>query len=88
MGYQLGIDLGTTYTAAAIVEDGRASIFPLGNRSSVVPTVVFLRADDTIVTGETANRRGVTEPRRVAREFKRRMGDPTPMLLGGTPMSQ
>ena len=87
VSYRLGIDLGTTYTAAAIVEDGRASIFPLGNRAPVVPTVIFLRPDNTIVIGDAANRRAVTEPRRVAREFKRRMGDPTPMLLGGTPMS-
>lgn len=85
--YRLGIDLGTTYTAAAIVEEGRASIVSLGNRAPVVPTVVFLREDDTILTGDTANRRGLTEPGRVAREFKRRVGDPTPLLLGGSPMS-
>jgi actin-like ATPase involved in cell morphogenesis len=87
LAYRLGIDLGTTYTAAAIVENGRASIVPLGNRAPVVPTVVFLRDDDTILTGDTANRRAVTEPGRVAREFKRRVGDPTPLLLGGSPMS-
>lgn len=87
MTYRLGIDLGTTYTAAAIVEKGRASIVSLGNRAPVVPTVVFLREDDTILTGDAANRRGVTEPGRVAREFKRRVGDPTPLLLGGSPMS-
>lgn len=87
MTYRLGIDLGTTYTAAAIVEEGRASIVSLGNRSPVVPTVVFLREDDTVLTGDAANRRGVTEPGRVAREFKRRVGDPTPLLLGGSPMS-
>lgn len=85
--YRLGIDLGTTYTAAAIVEEGRASIVSLGNRAPVVPTVVFLRDDDTILTGDAANRRGLSEPGRVAREFKRRVGDPTPLLLGGSPMS-
>jgi len=87
MGYRLGIDLGTTYTAAAVVDGGRASIVPLGNRAPVVPTVVFLREDDTILTGDAANRRGITEPNRVAREFKRRIGDPTPLLLGGSPMT-
>ena len=29
----------------------------------------------------------MTEPDRVAREFKRRVGDPTPLMLGGTPYS-
>lgn len=87
MAYRLGIDIGTTYTAAAIVEDGRASIVALGDRAPIVPTVVFLREDDQILTGDTANRRAATEPGRVARQFKRRMGDTTPLLIGGSPMS-
>jgi molecular chaperone DnaK len=85
--YVLGIDVGTTYTGAAVVRDGRVEVFPLGNRSSVVPTVVFLRDDQEILTGEAANRRALTEPNRVAREFKRRLGDTAPLLLGGTPLS-
>ncbi|MEY2424178.1 MAG: hypothetical protein QOI95_4245 [Acidimicrobiaceae bacterium] len=87
MAYRLGIDIGTTYTAAAIVENGQASIVALGDRAPVVPTVVFLREDDAILTGDTANRRAASEPGRVARQFKRRVGDTTPLLLGGSPMS-
>ena len=87
MAYRLGIDIGTTYTAAAIVENGQASIIALGDRAPVVPTVVFLREDDAILTGDTANRRAASEPGRVARQFKRRVGDTTPLLLGGSPMS-
>jgi molecular chaperone DnaK len=48
---------------------------------------VLLREDETFLTGEPANRRGLTEPHRVAREFKRRFGDTTPILLGGVPYS-
>jgi actin-like ATPase involved in cell morphogenesis len=87
MAYRLGIDIGTTYTAAAIVENGQASIVALGDRAPVVPTVVFLREDDQILTGDTANRRAASDPGRVARQFKRRVGDTTPLLLGGSPMS-
>src|SRR3954471_6614447 len=87
MAYRLGIDVGTTYTAAAMVENGQVSIISLGDRAAVVPTVVFLRDDEEILTGDTANRRALTEPSRVARQFKRRVGDPTPLLLGGSPMS-
>src|SRR3954452_14784996 len=87
MAYRLGIDIGTTYTAAAIVENGQVSIIALGDRAAAVPTVVFLREDDEILTGDAANRRAATEPGRVARQFKRRVGDPTPLLLGGSPMS-
>lgn len=85
--YALGIDLGTTYTAAATWRDGRAEIASLGGRGAAIPSVVLLRADETFLTGEAANRRGLTEPSRVAREFKRRLGDTTPLMLGGTPYS-
>jgi molecular chaperone DnaK len=85
--YALGIDLGTTYTAAATWRAGHAEIVPLGSRAAAIPSVVLLREDETFLTGEAASRRGLTEPHRVAREFKRRMGDTTPILLGGVPQS-
>lgn len=85
MGYQLGVDLGTTYTAAAVGRGGRVEACTLGSMSPVVPSVVLLRADGEVLVGEPAVRRGTAEPTRVAREFKRRLGDPTPLVLGGTP---
>jgi molecular chaperone DnaK len=87
VGYALGVDLGTTYTAAAIYRDGRTETVTLGTRSLMIPSVVFLREDGEFLTGEAAERRGAGEPGRFAREFKRRLGDPTPILLGGTPNS-
>jgi actin-like ATPase involved in cell morphogenesis len=85
MAYFLGIDLGTTYTAAARWQDGRASVVRLGGRSAEIPSVVLLKEDGDVITGEAAERRAIIEPQRVAREFKRRIGDPTPFFLGGTP---
>jgi len=85
--YALGIDLGTTFTAAAVWRDGRAEIASLGSRAAVIPSVVLLREDETILTGEAASRRGMSEPHRVSREFKRRLGDTTPIILGGVPYS-
>ncbi len=82
--YQLGIDLGTTWTAAAVCRDGRPEVLPLGGTSSAVATVVFLGADGATLVGEAAQRRALTEPRRVVREFKRRTGDGTPLLVGDT----
>ena len=87
MGYSLGVDLGTTYTAAATWRDGKAEIATLGSRTAAVPSVVLVREDDTVLTGEAADRRAATEPDRVAREFKRRVGDTTPIFLGGSPYS-
>jgi len=87
MGYAVGIDLGTTYTACALHRDGRVEIVALGSRATSIPSVVFVADDDTVLTGERAHRRAVTSPGRVAREFKRRLGDTTPILLAGTPYS-
>ena len=87
MTYFLGIDLGTTYTAAALWQDGRALIARLGSHAASIPSVVLLREDGQVITGEAAERRSLIEPQRVAREFKRRIGDPTPLFLGGTPYS-
>jgi molecular chaperone DnaK len=81
--YPLGVDIGTTYTAAALWRDGRVQTVPLGNRANAVPSVLFLRDDGTMVVGEAAARRGITDPDRQAREFKRRMGDDIPILVGG-----
>jgi actin-like ATPase involved in cell morphogenesis len=87
MTYYLGVDIGTTYTAAAVWRDGSVEIASLGNRAPVIPSVVFLRDDGSMLVGEPAARRGAAEPQRVTREFKRRIGDPTPIIIGGTPYS-
>jgi molecular chaperone DnaK (HSP70) len=87
MGYALGIDLGTTYTAAAMVRDGRPWMADLGSRGTTAPSAVLLEDNGEIVVGEAAMRRSVDEPSRVAREFKRRIGDPEPILLAGSPFS-
>jgi molecular chaperone DnaK len=85
--YSLGIDLGTTFTAAAVVREGQVRVVDLGSRSAVTPSVLFLNGDAGILAGDAAARRAATDPARVAREFKRRIGDPTPILLGGSPWS-
>ncbi len=85
MAYSLGIDLGTTYSAAAVARGDRLEIFQLGERAATIPSIVLLRADGEVLTGEAAERRALAEPTRTGREFKRRLGDPTPIILGGTP---
>ena len=87
MEYALGIDLGTSYSAAATAREGRVEIFQLGERAATIPSVVFVRADGEVLTGDAAERRSLAEPTRTAREFKRRLGDPTPIIIGGTPYS-
>ena len=87
MTYWLGIDLGTTYTAAALCRPAKGElqthVVPLGGRSPAVPSVLFLPGDGSLVVGEAAEFRALTEPDRVVREFKRRIGDEIPLLVGG-----
>ena len=85
VSYNLGVDLGTTFVAAAIAHPTQIEMFTLGDRSVVAPAVVYVRDDGELVTGDAAGRRSVSSPERVGREFKRRLGDPTPVMLGGEP---
>jgi molecular chaperone DnaK len=88
VSYQLGIDIGTTYTAAAVCRSSdhrwvEPETVTLGTRSATVPSVLFIGPDGGVVVGEAAERRALTDPGRVVREFKRRIGDPTPIVVGG-----
>ena len=83
MGYRLGIDLGTTYTAAAFIEDADPRMLELGYRQVSMPSVMLVNPDGTLLIGEAAERRAAAEPDRVIREFKRRFGDDVPLLVAG-----
>ena len=86
MGYSLGVDLGTTYTAAAIAGVDGVRIVQLQHDRYAVPSVV-VPADDgaQVAIGRDAQRISALDPTRAAREFKRRFGDDVPMLVGGQP---
>jgi molecular chaperone DnaK len=87
MVYQLGIDFGTTFTAAAVCRpssgSGGAEVVPLSLRGSAAASVLFLAEDGTVLVGEAAERRAVSDPERVVREFKRRIGDDIPFMVAG-----
>jgi actin-like ATPase involved in cell morphogenesis len=87
VAYDVGIDLGTTYTAAAVGRDGQVDMASLGIRGPVIPSVLFARPEGGFLVGEAAASRATRDPSRIAREFKRRIGDPTPLILGGDPHS-
>lgn len=83
----MGVDVGTTFTAAAVWRGGRVEVVPLGNHAAAIPSLVFLRDDGGVLVGDVAERRGLGEPSRLAREFKRRLGDTAPIMLDRTPFS-
>ena len=86
--YFVAIDLGTSRIAAAtarVAADGSiiSAPFPLGRKSDSVATVVYVSDDGELSFGDAAERRGVTQPERLIREFKRSIGDEVPLAVGG-----
>ena len=83
VAYRLGVDLGTTYTAAAVEDGGRAEAVQLGDDAPQIPSAVFVREDGQLLVGEAALDRGQRQPDRMESQFKRRLGDDTAYVLGG-----
>ena len=88
--YDLGIDLGTTFTAAAVRAEGRPGAPEPGVRvvglepdAVQVPSVLLVDDDGSLLVGTDAEDRAPGAPQRVVREFKRRLGDDTPIVVGG-----
>ncbi len=69
----LGIDLGTTNSACAIVREGRASVVRRGE-DRIVPSVVAALPDGSIVVGNRAKRRRSVDPTQVVYSAKRLIG--------------
>ncbi|HET7105398.1 MAG TPA: molecular chaperone DnaK [Candidatus Acidoferrum sp.] len=76
MGRTVGIDLGTTNSLVAYVDakTGEPRCIPGPAGSTLCPSVVSLDADGSIIVGEPARRRLLTQPERTIYSVKRLMG--------------
>jgi molecular chaperone DnaK len=74
----LGIDLGTTNSAAAIYEGGRSTVIPSAEGPTMAgkmfPSVVAFTKDGQLLIGEPAKRQATTNPDGTIFEIKRKMG--------------
>jgi molecular chaperone DnaK len=74
----LGIDLGTTNSAAAVYEAGRATVIPSAEGATasgkMFPSVVAFTRDGTLLVGESAKRQTTANPEGTVYEIKRKMG--------------
>ncbi len=74
----IGIDLGTTNSAAAVVEGGRPVVVPSAEGQTVAgkmfPSVVAFTQDGQMLAGEPAKRQALTNPDGTIFEIKRKMG--------------
>ncbi len=70
----IGIDLGTTNSAVAVMEGGSATIIPNSEGNRTTPSVVAFSKDGERLVGETAKRQAITNPHRTIASVKREMG--------------
>lgn len=73
---RIGIDLGTTYSAAAAVIGDEAEVTPNSEGDYTTPSAVSFDEDDgTVIVGKEALVRAQSYPDRTVRTIKRHMGD-------------
>lgn len=73
MGKMIGIDLGTTNSAVAVLEGGKAKIIPNPEGNRTTPSVVAFKNGEMQV-GEVAKRQAVTNPNTIS-SIKRHIGE-------------
>ena len=74
MGRVIGIDLGTTNSCVAIVEDGQPVVLTNQEGSRTTPSVVAFTKEDTNLVGQIAKRQAVTNPENTIYSAKRFIG--------------
>ncbi|MDO5301727.1 MAG: molecular chaperone DnaK [Tissierellia bacterium] len=83
MGKIIGIDLGTTNSAVAVMEGGDATIIPNIEGNRTTPSVVAFTKDGERLIGETAKRQAITNPDRTISSIKRHMGSDFKLNIDG-----
>ena len=74
MGRAIGIDLGTTNSAMAILDGGEPEIIANAEGGRTTPSVVSFSKNGEVLVGEVAKRQAVTNVDRTIRSVKRHMG--------------
>jgi molecular chaperone DnaK len=84
----IGIDLGTSNSAAAVLEGGRPVIIPSSEGTTVgggkaFPSYVAFTKDGQLIVGEPARRQAISNPEGTVTAFKRKMGTDYQYTLHG-----
>ena len=74
MSKVIGIDLGTTNSCMAYMENGKAVIIPNAEGNKTTPSIVAFTNDGKRLVGENAKRQAVTNPQNTIVSIKREMG--------------
>jgi len=74
MGKAIGIDLGTTLSAVAVMEGGEPKIIPSAEGGNLVPSIVAINKSGERLVGELAKRQAVVNPENTVFSIKRLIG--------------
>lgn len=78
----IGIDLGTTNSEVAIVEQGKVRVITEGGKK-ILPSFVGVDDNGEIIVGETARNQFLVYPERTIKSIKRLMGQDTHVVMAG-----
>jgi len=74
-GKAIGIDLGTTFSAVAVMEGGKPKIIDNAEGNTTTPSVVWVKeGGNERVVGQVAKNQAIVDPAHVVRSIKRHMG--------------
>lgn len=74
MGKIIGIDLGTTNSCVAVLENGKYKIVPNAEGHNTTPSIIGFANNDEILVGQVAKRQAVTNPQKTLYGIKRLIG--------------
>lgn len=83
MGKLIGIDLGTTNSCVAVLENGTPVMIPSETGARTTPSVVAFTPDGRRLVGEAAKRQAVLNPARTIYSIKREMGSDYRVRIDG-----
>ena len=83
MGKVIGIDLGTTNSAVAFIENGEPTIITNAQGGRTTPSVIAFTKSGERLVGQVAKRQAVTNPARTIASVKREMGSDWSVNIDG-----
>ena len=79
----IGIDLGTTNSAVAVIQDGKATMLPIKKDEQLLASVVGMSPENALLVGAPARNQWVVAPDRTVRSIKRKMGSQEVVMMAG-----
>ncbi|MFP4189549.1 MAG: molecular chaperone DnaK [Candidatus Woesearchaeota archaeon] len=83
MAKMIGIDLGTTNSAVAVMEGGSSKILTNSEGNRTTPSIVSVTKDGERLVGEVAKRQAITNPENTVTSIKRHMGEDKKVKIEG-----